>query len=293
MSGIAKPVRSYLFVPANRAERFDKAVASGADALILDLEDSVPLADKDSARHAVQTWMNARQSAAPECPEIWVRVNALTSEFHAQDMALLAHIQPTGIVLPKCEGRDDLLAVDAELASLEHSTGRANAIQVIVIATETARAMQRIHTLDAPHPRLRGVLWGAEDLAASLGVRALRDVQGHYLSPALRARDAALLASHACGATAIDGVYIRLDDSEGLAAETRAHAALGFTAKAAIHPAQIAVIHAALAPSADDLAWAQEVVTALQDGAISSGRVRGAMVDQPHLTAARRILASR
>jgi citrate lyase subunit beta/citryl-CoA lyase len=164
---------------------------------------------------------------------------------------------------------------------------------VIVIATETARAMQRIHTLDTPHPRLAGVLWGAEDLAASLGVRALRDAQGNYLSPALKARDAALLASHACGATAIDGVYTRLDDADGLAAETRAHAALGFTAKAAIHPAQIAVIHAALAPSADDLAWAEEVITALQDGVISSGRVRGSMVDQPHLTAARRILASR
>jgi citrate lyase subunit beta / citryl-CoA lyase len=145
--------------------------------------------------------------------------------------------------------------------------------------------------LSKPIPRLAGLLWGAEDLAASLGLRSLRDAPTHaYLSPACHARDATLFASHACGVAAIDAVYTALDDTAGLAQETRAHAALGFTAKAAIHPAQIATIHTAQAPSADDLAWAHEVLAALQDGAQATARVRGRMVDLPHLHAARRML---
>jgi citrate lyase subunit beta / citryl-CoA lyase len=278
--------RSYLFVPGNRPERFDKAQASGADALILDLEDSVPVADKFSARAAVAQWL---ETATPGIP-IWVRVNALSSPLNADDLQLLKHVKPTGFVLPKCEGADDLDRFDALLSGLEDRfEWSQRSIQVIAIATETARSMQRIHTLDRALPRLSGLLWGAEDLAAALGVRSLRDAQGNYLSPALRARDAVLFASHACGVAAIDAVFTGLDNPKGLDAETRAHAALGFTAKAAIHPAQIPVIHLAQQPSADDVQWAQEVIAELQDGAKASGRVRGLMVDQPHLNAARRI----
>lgn len=281
--------RSYLFVPGNRPERFAKAAASGADALILDLEDSVPVADKAAAREAVGQWL---ADAPPPVPA-WVRVNPLTSFYHLDDLLVVAKGRPTGIVLPKCEGMDDLMWVDKVLTEVERRAGWPNrSVLVMAIATETARAMQRLHSFQHPMGRLAGILWGAEDLAAALGVRSLRDAQGRYLSPALRARDGALFASHACGIPAIDAVYTRLDDPEGLAAETRAHAALGFSAKAAIHPAQIAVIHEALRPAADDIAWAQEVVAELQDGARASGRVRGGMVDQPHLNAARRILAA-
>jgi citrate lyase subunit beta/citryl-CoA lyase len=209
---------------------------------------------------------------------------------HQGDLQILQRICPYGLVLPKCEGIDDAMAFDKVLCGFEERSGwLKRSISVLAIATETARAMQRIHTFDQPLPRLSGILWGAEDLAASLGVRSLRDAQGHYKATALRARDAALFASHACGVAAIDAVYTGLDDPAGLATETRDHAALGFTAKAAIHPTQIAVIHQAQRPSDDDLAWAQEVITELEDGAKASGRVRGAMVDQPHLNAARRI----
>ncbi len=275
-------------MPGNRPERFAKAVASGADALILDLEDSVPLAEKAVARDAVAQWL-----ATPPPVPAWIRVNPLTSLYHLDDLQAVSRARPAGIVLPKCEGMDDLLWLDKVLTEIERRNGWPNrSILVMAIATETARAMQRIHSFDHPMPRLAGILWGAEDLAASLGVRSLRDAAGNYLSPALRARDSALLASHACGIPAIDAVFTGLDNPEALAAETRAHAALGFTAKAAIHPAQIAVIHAALRPSDDDLAWAGEVVAELQDGAKASGRVRGGMVDQPHLNAARRLLAA-
>lgn len=282
-----KPPRSYLFVPGNRPERFAKAVASGADALILDLEDSVPSADKAVARKAVADWLVTAQPTIP----VFVRVNALSSPLHGEDLQLLQSARPSGLVLPKCEGIDDVLAFGEVLGDFEvRLEGPPNSLSIIAIATETARGMQRIHTFDRPLPRLAGILWGAEDLAASLGVRSLRDGQGQYELPALRARDAALFASHACGVAAIDAVYTGLDDALGLDRETRDHAALGFTAKAAIHPAQIPVIHQALMPGEDDAAWAREVIAELQDGARSSGRVRGAMVDQPHLNAARRIL---
>lgn len=280
--------RSYLFVPGNRPERFAKALASGADALILDLEDSVPAAEKPAAREAVAHWLATTTPTVP----VWIRVNPLASMLHLDDLQLLTRVRPAGLVLPKCEGMDDVLWFDKVLTEFERRAGWPHrSVLVMAIATETARGMQRIHTFDHAMPRLAGILWGAEDLAAALGVRRLRDAEGNYLSPALRARDSALLASHACGIAAIDAVYTGLDDPEGLAAETRAHAALGFSAKAAIHPAQIAVIHEALRPSADDIAWAHEVVAELQDGAKASGRVRGGMVDQPHLNAARRILA--
>ncbi len=285
-TGSASSPRTYLFVPGNRPERFAKALASGADALILDLEDSVPLSEKAAARQAVADWL----VTAPTSKPVLVRVNALSSPLHNDDLQILRRMRPFGLVLPKCEGVDDVLAFDEVLCGFEERSGwPRRSISVIAIATETARGMQRIHTFDHPVPRLGGILWGAEDLAASLGVRSLRDSQGQYKATALRARDAALFAGHACGVAAIDAVYTGLDDAPGLEAETRAHAALGFTAKAAIHPAQIALIHQAQRPSENDLAWAGEVIAELEDGARASGRVRGAMVDQPHLNAARRI----
>lgn len=278
--------RSYLFVPGNRPERFAKALASGADALILDLEDSVPLAEKATARQAVADWL---QTTRPT-KSIFVRVNALSSPIYSDDLRILERIRPTGLVLPKCEGCDDVLAFDEMLCDFEEQNRwTRRSVSVIAIATETARGMQCIHTFDKPLPRLGGILWGAEDLAASLGVRSLRDGKGRYKATALRARDAALFASHACGVTAIDAVYTNLDDPAGLEIETRENAALGFSAKAAIHPAQIAVIHEAQRPSEGDMEWALEVITELVDGAKASGKVRGVMVDQPHLNAARRI----
>lgn len=278
--------RSFLFVPANRPERFGKALASGADALILDLEDSVPAADRAMARRAVVDWL---ASASPATP-VWIRIHARGHPEHGDDLQVLQHVRPRGIVLPKCEGCDDVLACDEVLTGLElRSDLPRGTFSLIAIATETARALQRIHTFDRALPRLRGILWGAEDLAAGMGVRSLRDRHGSYQSPALRARDAALFASHACGVLAIDAVFTGLVDAAALDAETRAHARLGFGAKAAIHPAQIAVIHQAQLPGDDDEAWAREVIAELADGAKASGRVRGAMVDEPHLKAARRI----
>jgi len=284
--------RSYLFVPGNRPERFSKGLASGADALILDLEDSVPAAEKATARTAVADWL---QTEKPNRP-IWIRINPLRSPVHQEDLNLLARVQqgetkPAGVLLPKCEGVADIRLIDKTLGAIEQSASLPVATwSIIAIITETARAMQLMHTFEQAMPRLAGMLWGAEDLAADLGLRSLRDANGRYLEPALRARDAALFASHASHVTAIDAVYTGINDDDGLKAETSAHAALGFTAKTAIHPRQIPIIHQALQPDQDDIAWAHEVIAELADGDRSSGRVRGAMVDLPHLQAARSLL---
>ncbi|RJG02820.1 HpcH/HpaI aldolase/citrate lyase family protein [Noviherbaspirillum sedimenti] len=289
MSQSKQQARSYLFVPANRPDRFDKAEASGADALILDLEDSVPAAEKQFARDAVVQW---QQKASQRPLEIWIRINPLANAGISADLDAVMQARPTGVVLPKCEGVADVETLNQLLGKYEQIHGLPDqGIAVMAIATETPRALQRLHTFDQPMPRLRGMLWGAEDLAAALGLRSLRDQAGNYLSPALGARDRLLVACHACHVAAIDAVYTGLNDPAGLANEIRLHAAIGFTAKAAIHPNQIEVIHQGLQPSADDVAWAKEVIDALRDGEIAAGKVRGAMVDQPHLNAARRILS--
>lgn len=290
MTAAASLARTYLFVPGNRPERFPKALASGADALILDLEDSVPAPEKPAARNAINQWLS---TTTPDRP-IWIRINPLTTQAYQDDLQLLCDVQPAGVLLPKCEGAADIHTLDEALNLIEQSAGKTSgALSVIAIATETARAVQLIRSFTRPLPRLAGILWGAEDLASALGLRSLRARDGQYLSAALHARDAALFASHACGVSAIDAVFTGLEDEAGLTAETRQHAALGFTAKAAIHPNQIPVIHHALEPSEDDLGWAKEVISELADGTRSSGRVRGSMVDQPHLEAARRILRVR
>ncbi|HQR04404.1 MAG: CoA ester lyase [Proteobacteria bacterium] len=279
--------RSYLFVPGNQPARFDKAAASGADAIILDLEDSVPVSEKAAAREAVIAWMSATSSPVP----VWIRTQGLDAPGFADDLATVGRARPRGLLLPKCEGAADVLRLGVVLDTLEHEHGLPEgSLEILVVATETPRAVQCMASFERPLPRLRGLMWGAEDLAAALGVRSLRDKSGQYLPPALRARDATLLAAAACGADPIDAVFVGIRDAAGLAAETRQHAAMGFIAKAAIHPAQIPVIHAALAPNANDVDWARAVITTLEDGARSTGVVDGSMVDTPHLIAARRIL---
>lgn len=284
----AKSLRSYLFVPANRPERFSKAEASGADAVILDLEDSVPDQDKAMARESVIKWMQERPQTGVS---LWIRINSLQSKWLAEDLRAVMQARPDGVLLPKCAGSDDVVALGEMLSQGESVAGLPTGqIAIIAIVTETPCAMQKLHTFTQPVPRLYGMLWGAEDLAAALGLRSLRDKSGAYLAPALDARNRALMASHACQAIAIDAVFTNIQNPTALAHETRQHAAMGFVAKAAIHPSQIAVIHEALQPAAEDIDWARQVIRVLDDGRLASGTVAGAMVDQPHLHAARKIL---
>lgn len=268
--------RSWLFVPGSSAKMMRKALASGADALILDLEDAVAPGDKEAARVTVAEFLGAGEGRMP----CFVRVNALDTRLTGDDVAAVRD-RADGFVLPKCEGPADL----ARLASLTHEA------PILAIATETARAVRSLMAEDWRHPALCGMAWGGEDLAADFGATANRDAAGRYLSPFRLARDAMLIAAKAAGVPAVDAVWTDFRDTDGLLAEALEAETVGFTSKLAIHPAQIAPIHAAFTPTPDRIEWARQVVAAFRNAGGGVASLDGKMIDRPHLTQAEAILA--
>ncbi|MGR3321143.1 MAG: HpcH/HpaI aldolase/citrate lyase family protein [Pseudooceanicola sp.] len=266
--------RSWLFVPGHSARMMDKARDSGADALILDLEDAVAPESKPAAREAVAAFLAVK----PAIP-CYVRVNALDTGLTEADVAAV-HGRADGYVLPKCEGTGDVAAL----------IGRTGMAPVLAIATETARAVRALLAEDWTHPALVGLAWGAEDLAADMGATANRDESGRYLSPFTLARDAMLFAAKAAGIAAVDAVFTDFRDGAGLSAEARAAETLGFAGKLAIHPAQIPPIHDAFTPSPERIAWARRVIAAM-DAQSGVASLDGQMLDRPHLRQAEAILA--
>ena len=269
-------LRSLLFVPGDRPERFAKAAASGADTLILDLEDSVVPAHKAAAREAVTAYL------ATDHPAVFIRVNPLDSPFVADDLAALAGLQPDGLVLPKADGAASVAALAARLPG----------IPILPVATETPAAVFALGSYREAAPHLAGLTWGAEDLPAAIGASTSREADGSYTDPYRVVRALALFAAHAAGVPAIETVYPDFRDLDGLAAYAARGRRDGFTGMLAIHPAQVAVINAAFTPTDAELAHARAVValfTANPDaGAL---QLDGRMVDAPHLKAAQRLLA--
>jgi citrate lyase subunit beta/citryl-CoA lyase len=280
-------MRSLLFVPADSERKLARAPQSGADALILDLEDSVAPANRGLARRQARAFLDA--TAAPGSAR-WVRINPLSSGLALDDLAAVAAGRPEGILLPKCVP-EDLRTLDHYLAAFETAAAiPAGAIRVIAIATETAAAMFRMGGYADVSPRLYGITWGAEDLAAAIGGRNRR-LDGIYEDVYRLARSLCLLAAAAAGVAAIDTIYPEFSDANGLASECAAARRAGFAAKLAIHPAQIAVINDAFTASAEQLDWARKIV-ALFAANPEAGTIAldGTMVDRPHLTLARRLL---
>lgn len=282
-------MRSLLFVPAHDARKLTKALESGADALILDLEDAVPEADKVRARAMCAEFVAAHQARMP----LIVRVNAASTGLLLADLAAVVGARPQAIMLPKCGGNADLLQLDAYLSALEVREGIApGTLGVLPIVTETAAAMLQMGGYDPASPRLCGMLWGGEDLSADIGAVANKDDQGGYTAPYVLARTLTLLAASSAQVGAVDAVYTDFRDSDGLRAEAAQALRDGFAGKAAIHPDQVAVINAAFSPSTQDLATARAVIAAFdanpRAGAIS---LDGKMLDRPHYRAAQRVLA--
>lgn len=269
---------SWLFVPGNDARKMARAAQSGADALILDLEDAVAPGDKGSARKLVA---QALRSPAP-VPR-WVRINALDTGLAEDDLGAVLPAGPAGIMLPKCEGPDDLDQLEA-LMRMQGGT-----LPIVAIATESVRALRRLMRQNWAHPLLHALAWGGEDLAADLGASCNRGPDGRYLGPFALARDMVLLAAHEAGVPALDAVYTDFRDAAGLRAEAGEAAALGFGGKMAIHPEQIGVIQQAFIPDAARVDWAHRVIAAMASGGVA--QLDGTMLDQPHLRQARRILA--
>ncbi|MEG3061284.1 MAG: CoA ester lyase [Comamonas sp.] len=282
-------MRSLLFVPAHDARKLAKALECGADALILDLEDAVPQADKARARGMCAEFVAAHQARMP----LIVRVNAASTGMLLDDLAAVVRARPYGIMLPKCAGNADLLQVDAYLSALEAREGIAQGtLRVLPIVTETAAAMLQMGSYGAASPRLCGMLWGGEDLAADIGAVANKNAQGAYTAPYVLARTLTLLGASAAQVAAVDAVYTNFRDPDGLREEATQALRDGFSGKAAIHPDQVAVINAAFTPDDKDVARAHEVIAAFDanphTGAIS---LHGQMLDRPHYRSAQRVLA--
>ncbi len=282
-------MRSLLFVPGDSERKRERALTCGADAVILDLEDSVAPDAKGAAREQVAAFLAAPRSGMS--PRILVRVNAMDTEHFDADLEAAA--LSDGIVLPKACGLADIEHVSARLRVVEARAGLADgAIPVLPIVTETAAAVFQVGTLAAGHPRLAGLTWGAEDLSAVLGAQATRDDDGAYTDAFRLARALTLIAASAAGLTAIDTVYVDFRDRTGLEAECRAAARDGFCGKLAIHPDQVATINAAFTPSDEAIAEARALVEAFaaagNPGVLSFG---GSMRDRPHLERAKRLLA--
>ncbi|MDX6417121.1 MAG: citrate lyase subunit beta / citryl-CoA lyase [Trebonia sp.] len=266
------PGPALLFCPADRPDRYSKALAA-ADGVILDLEDGVGADAKDAARAAlVATDLDPAR--------VIVRVNATGTPEHAADIAALRGTGYRLIMLPKSETRAQLdgLGGDWRIVALcETALGIVNAAEIAAASSVIA------------------VMWGAEDLIASLGGRTSRFPDGRYRDVARHARSVVLLAASAHGRPAIDAVYVNIPDLDGLAAESQDAAASGFTLKGCIHPSQVAVVRRAFQAGEAQVAWARRVLAAARDaGARDKGAIKvdGQMIDAPLIRQAEAILAS-
>jgi citrate lyase subunit beta/citryl-CoA lyase len=285
-------MRSLLFVPADSERKLDRSRQSGADGLILDLEDSVVPANRPAARRQARAFLASSGSADFRR---YVRINPLASGAALDDLVAVVPDRPDGILLPKCVPQD-VRTLDHYLSALEAASGlMLGAIRVIAIATETPAAMLALASpTDGAYAgtsaRLEGITWGAEDLSAALGGHNRR-IDGIYDDVYRMARSLCLLAAAAADAAPIDTIYTDFRDDKGLAAECAAARRSGFTAKMAIHPAQIPVINKAFSVTEDELIWARKVVAAFaQNPDAGTLALDGTMVDRPHLILARRLL---
>ena len=288
------PLRSLLFVPGDSERKQAKALGSGADALILDLEDSVAEAALPAARSRVREFLGAHAPGV-RAQQLWVRPNSLASGKLAEDLEAILAGRPDGVVLPKVSSVRELQEVGRHLSTLEARAGLPEgATRVIVIATETPRALLTLgeYSPETVGARLVGLTWGMEDLSAAIGASAKTEADGSLTPVFELARSLCLIAAAAAGVQPIDGVHADFRDRAGLEREVARARRDGFRAKLAIHPDQVPVINAAFSPSEAELEHARRVVAAFEaskGAGVTS--LDGKMLDRPHLILAQRLLA--
>ncbi len=283
-------MRSWLFAPGDSERKMTKATEGDADIVIFDLEDSVVESGKQAAREAIADFLGTRQDGARA--RLWVRVNPLDGAWTAADLAAVMPARPGGIMLPKSRGRHDVEELDRQLTALEHEHGIApGTTPVIALVTETAAAM--FTTGDyAGAPRLVAMTWGAEDLADSIGAQSNRDADGEFGFTYRLARSLCLLGAAAAEVTPVETIDTNFRDLEALRKRAIEVRRQGYRGMLAIHPAQVAVINEAFSPAAEEIAEAREIVAlfAANPGAGTIGW-KGGMLDRPHLSRARQLLA--
>jgi len=286
-------MRSLLFVPADGGKKLDKAMASGADAIIVDLEDSIAPERKSEARTLAAAFLKDAVGLTTR-PRILVRVNGLQTGLADADLDAVVPAGPDAILLPKAEGGAAVTHADAKIAAREAIAGLTDGhIKIFALATETAQALFLAGTYRGASTRLVGLTWGAEDLSAELGAEANRDAEGRFLDPYRLARVFCLAGAAAAEVQAIDTVYVDFRNEAGLRRECEEARRDGFTAKIAIHPAQVAVINDVFTPKPEAIARAKAIIAAFAaaPGAGTVG-IGGVMYDRPHLARAKQMLAS-
>jgi citrate lyase subunit beta/citryl-CoA lyase len=290
-------LRSLLFVPGDSERKQAKAIGSAADALLLDLEDSVAVAQLGVARQRVRELLKSQTDRSRQ--QLWVRVNALSSGMLLEDLVAVFPGIPDGIVLPKAASPADVAEVSHYLNALEVREGQVpGSTKLVVIATETPEALLNLNSYgpvlaadSRTRARLAALTWGSEDLSATLGVTHKTDRQGSLTFTFQLARSLCVVSAAALGVQAIDGVYLDFRDTEGLKRDIESARRDGFSGKLAIHPDQVGPINEAFIPGAAEVDWAKRIVAAFAaspDAGVVS--LDGQMVDKPHLVQARRTL---
>ena len=284
--------RSWLFVPGDRPDMVAKAFGSGADAVIVDLEDAVLPENKPRARTILPSIAKDVSSTAPQ---FWVRINSLQTKDSFLDLAAVVPAAPVGVVLPKAESSSAVIQLGHLLSQIGAARGLSSLkTRILAIATETPRSVFELGSYAASGPRLAGLTWGAEDLSAAVGALSARDEHGAFTPLYTLARSLCIAGAAAAGVAAIETIYPAYRDIEGLRAYAQTARRDGFQGMLALHPAQVPVINEAFTPTSAEFAYAERVVAAF-DANPGRGAVAldGKMLDAPHLKQARQILASR
>jgi citrate lyase subunit beta / citryl-CoA lyase len=283
-------MRSLLFVPADSERKLDHARHSGADALILDLEDSVAPSRKAFARDAVKNLLGGD-------PRNWsflVRINPFGTGLTLEDLAAVVRPGLDGILIPKVNGIEDVDLVSHYVDVLEVAAGvPPGHVKLLTVATETPAAMIGFSGYVRKNKRLVAMTWGGEDLSAALGALTPREADGSWTFPYQVARAQCLFAAGAAGAAALETLYVDFRDQQGLAESCKIARRDGFVGRIAIHPDQVATVNSCFTPSDPDLAHARRVVAAFAAAPdVGTVGIDGKMYDIPHLVAAKRTLAS-
>jgi citrate lyase subunit beta/citryl-CoA lyase len=284
-----RPARSFLFVPADSERKLAKAADSPADALILDLEDSVAPSRTQIAREMALDYLRSRPDRSRQ--QLWVRINPLDTTSALRDLVVTAGA-PDGIVLPKVRGATDVAKLSLHLDALEVRDGIAQgSIRIMPVATETPRSLFALGSYEGSSRRLAALTWGGEDIAAALGASTNRADDGDYDDVFRLACSLCLVGAHAAGVQPIDTLWADFKDDDGLLRDARRARRRGFTGKIAIHPAQVETINAAFTPGEDELAHSRRVVEIFASNpGLGTVGLDGRMLDMPHLKQAQRVL---
>ncbi len=278
-------IRSFLFVPGDSERKLEKAPSSGADALIIDLEDAVLPAARPAARQLTAEFVAGKSDA-------WVRINPIDSDDARLDLEAVLGANPAGIVLPKARNASDVKQLTAIIDTAERENGiAAGSIRILPLVTEMPEALFALGSYQHATERLAGLSWGAEDLSASLGAMANRGEDGEWLPPYQMARTLCLYAAGAAEVAAYDTVFTDIRNHDGLARYAATARRDGFSGMLAIHPAQVETINKAFMPSAGEVAYAERIVELFEaNPGAAVLALDGKMLDRPHLLQARRIL---